>query len=321
LGVTVRALCTAAQALGVPARLVLDGERCRRAAAHLAGTGPGDWSAPVLVDLDGLPDPPSLPLPGGPRPVPAELDALLHRISPPSVAEARAVSAARLDLPEVAAPRAVSTPPATPDPGEPSWARVLWDRGAGRVPGQRWGFACQPGPVPARVLDTVVDWATVPPPHPLLAHVATRLRTSLLVRGVTGHTDGVYRLEPAGPRLIRADSRVFTAAQAGFGQLPAPDTDSGMRHAAFVVVSSVRIGDLLADLGADGLGLLNLACGWASHGVCLAAARYDLAARPARSYDEYHLAPLLYLPPGELPVFLTACGRSRHIGLQLDLRP
>ncbi|HWB35539.1 MAG TPA: hypothetical protein VHA75_05885, partial [Rugosimonospora sp.] len=138
---------------------------------------------------------------------------------------------------------------------------------------------------------------------------------------VTGRTDGLYRLEPTGPRLVRADSRVLAAAQAGFGQPPAPDTDSGLRHAVVVAVTSARVGDLLAEHGAAGLGLLNLACGWASHGICLAAARYDLAARPARSYDEHHLAPLLDLPPGELPVFLTACGRSRHIGLQLDLRP
>jgi hypothetical protein len=186
-----------------------------------------------------------------------------------------------------------------------------------------WGFAFQPAPVPAATLSALLAWATVPPPSPLPADLADRLRTRVILRGVTGVADGVYRLHPASGTLTlqRKDSRVFAAAQAGFGQPPAPDTDSGLRHAALAFVVSADVDGLLADLGPVGLSLVNLWCGWTSHGLCLAAAAAGLAARPARSYDEHTLAMLLDLPPGELPVFLTVCGHSRLTGPALDLRP
>ncbi len=326
LGVTLRAVATAADVLGVEASATLTGPRCRAAAAELAATGPGVWSAPVLLDLIGLPTRPALrTLPGAPRPVPDAVDRLLAGPPSDSITESATVSAARLDPPATPPGRARALPTSRPHPDPdgpgPSWAEVLWTRSAGRVPERLWGFAFQPAPVPAAALPALLAWAAVPPPLPI--DLADRLRSRVVLRGVTGFADGVYRLDPGTGTLTlqRKDSRVFAAAQAGFGQPPAPDTDSGLRHACLALVVSADVDKLLTDLGPVGLSLVNLWCGWTSHGLCLAAAAAGLAARPARSYDEHTLAMVLDLPRGELPVFLTVCGHSRLTGPALDLRP
>jgi hypothetical protein len=315
LGVNLRALCVAADVFRVPVAVDLDPATVRAAEATFRATGPGTWSAPVPVRLPGYGDaPPSVPLPGGAtsgQPVPA---------GGPDVVDCQSVSRARLDLPTtgpVPATGLVDTEPA----GQ-TWADVLWHRSAGRVPGGRYGFSLMPHPLDPAAVGDMLRWLRRPPPHPLLAAVAARVTTLVALQRVTGLPTGVYEVDAAGRLALRhRDPRVLADLERGFGRPSSATTDIGLRHAGAVWVSTVDVGALVDDLGPAALSLLHLWLGWSIHGGCLAAAAHGLIARPARSYDEYHLRSVLRLGRRDTPVFLTACGRSRFLEPMLDLRP
>ncbi|AUG81643.1 hypothetical protein CFP65_7036 [Kitasatospora sp. MMS16-BH015] len=326
LGVNLRSLCVAADLFGVPARLDLDGRSTAAAEAVVRSAGPGTWSAPLAVRLD-LPDGPaaSTALPGPSLDGPDRRDPLLETADE-SVRDAVAVSAQRHGLPQTLSVPAHGLPAAGPEAAAgspatgPDWARVLWDRSAGRAPDQLYGFAMRPAAVGEDTLADLLAWATQPPPDRLLARVAARVRLSVAVQRVGGLAPGVHRFEAGGLTLHRRQPRIMAELQPGFAQQPSPNTDSGMRHAALVWVHSVDVDALLDEFGPAALGLLQLHLGWSVHGLCLGAAAHRLVARPARSFVEYHLQPLLGLGRKETPVFMTVCGTSRFTEPMLDLR-
>jgi hypothetical protein len=247
-------------------------------------------------------------------------------MSDSSVAESAAVSAARRVLPAGSGAdngcQARGLPDLMPSASTPlSWSDVLWRRSAGRVSGGRYGFALRPAPVPRGTLDSLLAWAAVPAPDVALTAVGRQVRTTLVLKAIEGLADGVYRLGGDGrAELLRADARTLARLEPGFARPSSPTTDIGLRHAAVFWVHSVATGRLLDEFGPGGLALLNLWCGWTIHGLCLAAAAAGLIARPARSYDEHHIQPLLGLEGEEFPVFTTVCGTPRFTSPMLDLR-
>ena len=327
IGIALRSLCVAADVFG--ARVEVEPVTGASSASRdLSYAGPGAWSAPVTVRLPGLGPLPSSRTVGAFGPASEAQDHLLESAAlDESVVESAAVSAARrasqpANSAAPHAPVAAHGMPARLPSTTLSWADVLWRRSAGRVAGRRYGFALRPATVDRAALDAMLAWAAAPPPDPAIAAVGQHVRTTLVLKAIDGLTDGVYRLDEAGqPALLRADPATLARLEPGFARPSSPTTDIGLRHASVFWAHSAETGRLLGELGPGGLALLNLWCGWTVHGLCLAAAAAGLIARPARSYDEHHLQPLLGLAGEEIPVFSTVCGTPRFTSPMLDLRP
>ncbi|MFE4972627.1 hypothetical protein ACFRAR_10945 [Kitasatospora sp. NPDC056651] len=310
LGVNLRAWAVTAQAFGVPGRLEADDAPAERL---IAAAGTGRWSAPLSVELTAHHPGPSRPLPG---PAPAPADHARFTAADPDAEDCRALSRCR-----TAAPAGPLTGiPAFADAPGPSWAEVLWRRSAGRVPGRRYGFALRPAPVAERALRDLLAWAAVPPPDALTARVAERIRRTVVLQNVAGLPDGAYRLTDGRLTAHRPGPGLPARLEPGFGRPDAPDTGIALRHAGVLYVHSAEPGALVEEFGPAALALAAQWCGWAAHGLCLAAAAHGLVARPARSYDEHHLQPLLGLDRKEVPVFMTVCGTPRYTGPLWDLR-
>ncbi|MCI4061356.1 nitroreductase family protein [Micromonospora sp. R77] len=201
-----------------------------------------------------------------------------------------------------------------------SWADLLWRRSAGRVPAGTYGFALTPSPVGEEALRAMLAWLAVPPPGGPLREVAARVRVTVALQRVGDRPTGAYRVVSGEPEPHRLDPHLLRRMQPGFGRPPSADTDAGFRHASLVWVFSTDVDALLDDLGPAAWSLLQLWCGWATQGLCLAAAAHGLVARPARSFDEHHVQPLAGLDRREVPVFMTVCGTSRFTEPMLDLR-
>ncbi|MFD0574062.1 hypothetical protein ACFQ0T_38695 [Kitasatospora gansuensis] len=325
VGINLRSLLTTAELFGLRASVQVSGPEVAQAAALVAATGPGSWSAPVLVTLHEVGPLPPAPLePVGGGALDAELDALLDmETGHPSLAETAAAVAPRLTAPATAAGPGRALPD-LPRPGaekaDQDWARVWWNRSAGRVPHPLSGFSARPVTRGEDCLRDLLAWAAAPAPA-ALREVAARVRVTVvsqrlagLPTGRYGFTDGVLRPAEADPELPRR-------LEALFGYPLTPANDCGVRHATAVWVFSTDLRALIEDLGPAAWGLLQVWCGWVSHGLTLGAAAHGLFARPARSFDEHRLADLLRLPEAESPVFLTACGATRYAEPMLDLRP
>jgi hypothetical protein len=326
LGIAMRSLSVTAGVSGV--RMVVEPVTSASFADRaLSCAGPGVWSAPVTLRLPDLGPLPRSRAVSGAAAGEARDRLLESALSDASVVDSAAVSAARRALPAGSAadepgPARGLTDRAPSTSTSLSWADVLWRRSSGRVSGGRYGFALRPAPVARAALDSLLAWADVPPADRAVAAVGRHVRTTLVLRAIEGLADGVYRLGgDRRPVLLRADADALARIEPGFARPSSPTTDIGLRHAAVFWVHSVAIGRLLEEFGPGSLALLNLWCGWTIHGLCLAAAAAGLVARPARSYDEHHLQPLLGLEGEEFPVFTTVCGTPRFTSPMLDLRP
>ncbi|MFC9328296.1 hypothetical protein [Kitasatospora sp. NPDC057015] len=326
VGINLRSLLATAELFGLRASVRVSGPEVALAARLVAATGPGSWSAPVVVTLHevgGLP--PAGPLePVGGGALDDELDALLAReTGHPSLAETAAVVAPRLTGP--AGPTGAGHAlPELPRPGsekaDQDWARVWWNRSAGRVPRPLSGFSARPVTRGEDCLRDLLAWAAAPAPD-ALSEVAARVRLTVVPQRLAGLPTGRYGFADGGLQLAEADPELPRRLEALFGYPLTPANDCGVRHATALWVFSADLRALVEDLGPAAWGLLQVWCGWVSHGLTLGAAAHGLFARPARSFDEHRLADLLRLPEAESPVFLTACGATRYAEPMLDLRP
>ncbi len=297
VGLNLRSLAVAGQLFGVAVTARTGGPALTAAARLLAATGPGSWSAPVVVTLHGIGGlPASVPL-GDPERAWAPWPA-----GDPGLAELASIVDDRYPVPGEPEAPALAIPER--DGTGRSWARVLWDRSSGRVPAPLTGFSARPVDCPPDAVDDVLGWARVPAPTGTLRAVADRVR----LRVVAQRGDGTE------------DPGLFAALERAFGYPLSATNDCALRHAAMVCVWSVDLAALIHDLGPAAWGLMQVWCGWAAHGVTLAAAARRMFARPARSFDEHLVAAALRLPEGETPVFLTLCGRTRYAEPMLDLR-
>ena len=328
LGINLRALHIAADLLGVRARLRSDAVVTAAAGRLLAGSGPGAWSPPLVVTLHGVgPLAPSRPLPGAAGPgLPQheeECALLRQQAGHASVLEAAEVTAPLAAL-DCAAAEPVRGVPDLPTPAadavRPDWAETLWNRSAGRAPAAVSGFSARPTVLGGDCLADMLAWLGRPAPGPLLAEVGRRVRCTVALQRLAGLPTGRYtlvegRLDPGEP-----DPGLMQRLQDAFGYPLTPATDCGLRHANAMWVFSADLDGILDAFGPAGWSLLQLWCGWASHGLATASAAHGLFARPARSFDEFWLQRAMGLPRGEFPVFTVVCGRSRFAEPMLDLR-
>ncbi|AUG81628.1 hypothetical protein CFP65_7021 [Kitasatospora sp. MMS16-BH015] len=333
VGINLRSLLATAELFDLRTSVRVSGPEVADAARLVAATGPGSWSAPVVVTLHGVgPLPPAVRLePAGGGALDAELDGLLRVESThPSLLETAAVTAIRLAAPTTPAGSGQALPefsgparlPRTPGgSAAEDWARVWWNRSAGRVPSPLSGFSARPVTLGEDCLRDLLGWAAGPAPTAALREVGARVRLTAVTQRLAGLPTGRYAVEDGALRLAEEDPELPRRFEEIFGYPLSPTNDCGVRHASALWVFSVDLPALVAELGPAAWGLLQVWCGWVSHGLTLGAAAHGLFARPARSFDEHQLADLLALPEEESPVFLTVCGRTRYAEPMLDLRP
>ncbi|MFG2824789.1 hypothetical protein ACGFX4_35825 [Kitasatospora sp. NPDC048365] len=320
LGINLRALLTAAELFDCPATVQTTGTEPAAAEQLVADSGPGCWSTPVVTTLHGLPGPGPFGPTGTRRPLATELDALLtDSAAHPSLTGSAPITATRRT-----APAAVPVPAAAlpkPAEGPVSWAEVLWNRSAGRVPLPLTGFSVRPSSSTAAEVESLAAWAGVPVPSGPLTAVRDALSVHVVLQHTAGLPDGHYRAAPdGGLALVRRAEGLPAELEAGFGYPLAPGNDSGVRHASSLWFLTADVQQLIEQQGPAAWSLLQLASGWVAHGLGLAAAAQGRFARPARSFDEHLVGRLLGLPAGEYPVLLTVCGRTRYAEPYLDLR-
>ena len=344
LGINLRALHTAADLLGVPVRLHSDAALTRAAARLLESGGPGAWSPPLVVTLEGAgPLPSSRQLPGTDRSGDAEQHArecglLREQSGQESVREADAVTAPLGALScgtgepvrsvpdlaerEPAEHRPAGRDSADPDagPARPDWAQTLWNRSAGRTRAGLPGFSARPAVLGAAFLRDTLAWLDGPAPGPLLPEVGRRVRTRVVLQRTARLPTGRYAVTRGHVDCEQQDPDLMRRFADAFGYPLTPAIDCGLRHANAVWVFAADLDGILGEFGPAGWSLLQLWCGWATHGLTSAAAAHGLFARPARSFGEFWLQRTLELPRSTFPVFTLICGRSRFSEPVLDLR-
>ncbi|MFC1414769.1 hypothetical protein ACEZCY_37315 [Streptacidiphilus sp. N1-12] len=327
LGINLRGLHIAADLLDVRVQQRWGGAEVTAAGRLVAGSGPGAWSPPLVVTLQGLgPLPAGQPLPhavesGSPH-YPEEDARLRLESGHSSLLESAGVTEPLTGLP----PGSTEPVRGVPDlphhdtgTARPDWAEVLWNRTAGRTPEGITGFSARPAVFGEDCLADLLAWSSRPAPGPL-AEIARGVRTTVALQRMAGLPTGRYtvvqgRIEPDG-----TDPGLMQALQDGFSYPLTPGMDCGLRHANAMWVFSADLDAILDEFGPVGWSLLQLWCGWVTHGITTAAAAHGLFARPARSFEEFWMQHLMGLPRELVPVFSVTCGRSRFIEPMLDLR-
>ena len=277
LGIAMRSLAVTAQLHGITMHARVGGEVAEQATELLAATGPGTWSAPVVLTLDGVALPASQPLPGRQVPAHAFLAADHHLELPdPSAAEARRISHTRLAYPHAGENRSDGNRSGDPAdgadgvPGIPpagaagplaccpprTWTEVFADRSAGRVGGGRNGFALRPHQLPAACLADLLAWTTMTPTTAELAAVGRRITLRVAMQRVDGHASGLYRwqhgaLHPefTDPSLVRVARAAWRPEQFAGDRDRAPARQPGVaaqrRHRC--AAGRVRAGSLVTE--------------------------------------------------------------------------
>lgn len=327
-GFALRSLHVAADLLDVRLRLRLDGAGTSAAGRLLAGTGPGVWSPPLVITVEGAGTMRESELLSGASDGDvqqyAEEDAQLAEDSQhASVREAAEVTAPLMSLscvPEAPVRGIPELPARNAGSAQLSWGQALWNRTAGRVPAELAGFSGRPDTLGEDCLNDMLAWLGQPAPSRLLAEVGGRVRTTVALQRLAGLATGRYTLVDGRLELDEAEPGLMQRLQDGFGYPLTPFWDCGLRHTNATWVFSADVDAILDEFGPTGWALLQLWCGWASHGLTSAAAAHGLFARPARSFEEFRLQHVLGLPREQVPVFTVTCGRSRFMEPTLDLR-
>ncbi|AMW11082.1 hypothetical protein A4E84_17165 [Streptomyces qaidamensis] len=324
-GLVLRALSLGLELFGLPATLTpptADGPELLR---ELGVEHTWEWSLPWLVELDepqgagrevtGFKEP---PVPGGD---PSLTDVVrANRAQPhgPGGAGNRATSHTQ------PAPVTTAVPPTLPDsPHAPTWSDLLWHRHSGRMPRALHGMDSAKclTPLPARTLTTALAWLGVPPPHPLLAEAFDAVTVTAVVQHIDGHTPGIHRIHDGTADLLRRDPTAPAGLEANYGYGLTPVNGCGIANAPLTVFFSVRPRELFARFGPAGWSAAQHACGWAVHGLCLAAAAEGLFARPVRAFKEIQTKEVLGLGEDETIVLSAVAGVPRETGgAVLDLR-
>jgi hypothetical protein len=320
IGVNLRSLFQAADLFGVEATLDGRAATAEHGAALLRATGAGAWGPPAIAVLDARPehDVTELPISGPP---PRDVDELLDQLGEHwSVDEALEISGAAYGLSSEATVPAHGLPIAASAPG-PDWARVQWQRTAGRAPKGISGFTGVAGTLSEDGTADLAAYASMPAPSARMRSLSKRVRISVALHGAGRYDTGTYQLRDAELAPVRIDAEIMDKVQRQFGYPMTAYGACGIRHANAVVMLSADVGTLVEDHGPGAWSLLQRYCGWVAHGVCTAAAAYGLYARPARSFDEYAMRTAFDLPDAETPVFIVVCGRTQMAETMLDLRP
>jgi hypothetical protein len=316
LGINMRALCIGLELFGLPGRLRLPGAGAHLLLSDLGLVPTWEWALPVTVEIASqsprqrAPDWPPLAEQAPAEHPPDGSDPVLADVVAMNRAQAFDVPAAPLE----------SAIPTGCSPAQLSWAELLWRRTSGGMPRGMYGMAGLRRRLPGSALHDAVAWLAVPPPGELLGAALRAVTVTVVVQAVDGYADGVYRITDGALALHRPDPAAAAALEACYGYPLAPGNGCDVRHASMLSFFSVRPRELTAQFGPGGWTLAQYACGWASHGLGLAAAAHRLYARPARAFEEVRARPILDLDPDEMIVIAVVAGTPRHRGPALDLR-
>ncbi|MFC8366657.1 nitroreductase family protein [Streptomyces sp. NPDC057239] len=313
IGMVLRALSLGLELFGVPATLTPPAGGGAGPLRELGLERTWEWSLPWLVDVAG-PGPGPVAGAGRDAPVPD---------GDPSLTDVVRVNREQT-YPAGAAPLTTAVPAGLSDsPVVPDWAELLWRRHSGRMPRALHGMdsAPRPAPVPARHLAAALAWLGVPPPHPVLAAAFDAVTVTAVVQHVEGYAAGVHRFEKGAAHLRKADPTAPAGLEANYGYGLSPVNGCGIAKAPLTVFFSIRPRELFARFGPTGWGAAQAACGWAVHGLCLAAAAAGLFARPVRAFKEIPTKEVIGLAEDETIVLSAVVGVPRETGGdQLDLR-
>ncbi|MFI0241757.1 nitroreductase family protein [Streptomyces sp. NPDC016845] len=315
LGMVLRALSLGLELSGVPATLTLPDDENAHAPLTEAGLArTWEWSLPWLIETTGTPRRRSSTPSAAETPVPD---------GDPSLTDVVHVNRGQLygSSPEpltTAVPAGLPPSPLTPD-----WAELLWRRHSGRMPRSLHGMdsVARHAPLPASALRTAMAWLGVPPPHPALAAAFDAVTVTAVTQHIDGYAAGVHRLRDGAAHLVRADPTAPAGLEAHYGYGLSPVNGCGVAKAPLTVFFSVRPRELFARFGPAGWGAAQHACGWAVHGLCLAAAATGLFARPVRAFKEIPTKEVIGLDDDETIVLSAVVGVPRESGGPvLDLR-
>ncbi len=316
LGISLRALCAGLDLFGVPYRVGLP-DASSESRLHDLGLKPASaWTLPVTV----WPWPSTDPAPREPAPAMREApglpaapaaDALLREVVAVNRLAAQSPAAGT-------ASSARSVPAARP--GGVSWAEALWSRSSGTMPRGLKGLAGRRQVQPFSYVRDTLDWLGAEPAAELLRLVSRELTVTASLQDIEGAGDGVYRLADGELSLLARHDDIGAALERDYGNPQATEVGCGVRFANANWFVSVRPRRLLDELGPWAWPLAQLAAGWMTQGICLAAAAHGLHARPARAFQEIPLQPLLRLSPDELLLISVTCGTPRFAESTLDLR-
>ncbi|MGW0294593.1 nitroreductase family protein [Streptomyces tuirus] len=329
-GMVLRALSLGLELFGVPATLTpptADGPELLR---ELGMEQTWEWSLPWLIDVDQ--PPPAVHRRTEPEPPAPEQDPSLRHVidvnrdalrgaGQPSICGYRRVGATSPTQP---APVTTAVPPTLPtSPHAPTWSDLLWHRHSGRMPRGLHGMDSAKclTPLPTRTLTTALAWLGVPPPHPALAAAFDAVTVTAVVQHIDGHTPGIHRVHDGTAHLLRRDPTAPAGLEANYGYGLTPVNGCGIANAPLTVFFSVRPRELFARFGPAGWSAAQHACGWAVHGLCLAAAAEGLFARPVRAFKEIQTKEVIGLGEDETIVLSAVVGVPRETGgAVLDLR-
>ncbi|MEV7594021.1 hypothetical protein AB0O42_27515 [Streptomyces sp. NPDC089922] len=318
LGINLRALAVGMELFGVPGALRLpDADATGTLQAGLGLAPAWQWTLPLVVETPQSatqPPAPALPTP------PATATASPGEESAPDPALAEVVAVNRTQ--RTGGP-AVPLTAAVPDlPGErgPSWAQVLFERTAGRMPRRLSGMNGRRCRVPATALTDAAAWLALPPPG-LLRAVADAIRVTAVVQDVDGFADGRYTVRDSriAPRDT-TDPGLPARLERAYGYPLTPGNGCDVRHATTLWFLTARPARLVEEFGPAGWTLAQYAAGWMTQGLSLSAAAHGLYARPARAFDEIPAQRLLGLEPDETVLLSVISGTNRFTEQVWDVR-
>ncbi|MEU0168254.1 nitroreductase family protein [Streptomyces iakyrus] len=320
-GMVLRALSLGLELFGAPATLTpptADGPELLR---ELGVEHTWEWSLPWLVDVDR--PLPSLHRPAEPEQPAPEWDPSLRQVIDVDRGSLRGAGNCATSHTQPA-PLTTAVPSALPNsPHTPTWSDLLWHRHSGRMPRALHGMDSAKclTPLPTRALTTALAWLGVPPPHPLLAEAFDEVTVTAVVQHIDGHAPGIHGVHDGTAHLLRRDPTAPAGLEANYGYGLTPVNGCGIANAPLTVFFSVRPRALFARFGPAGWSAAQHACGWAVHGLCLAAAAEGLFARPVRAFKEIQTKEVLGLSEDETIVLSAVAGVPRETGgAVLDLR-
>jgi hypothetical protein len=182
------------------------------------------------------------------------------------------------------------------------------------------GLAGRRLPQSFSVVEDAMDWLSVPPPSALLRQVMQALTVTVCLQDVDGHAGGVYRFNDGRLSQIAKNDSIGVELEEGYEHRQSMEVGCGVRVANTIWFVSVRVRQLISDIGPWAWPLVLLISGWITQGLCLAAAGRGLYARPARAFQEIPVQRLLHLAPDELILISVTCGTPRFTESTLDLR-
>ncbi|MFG2807851.1 nitroreductase family protein [Streptomyces massasporeus] len=324
-GMVLRALSLGLALFGLPATLTPPTEGGPALLRELGVEQTWEWSLPWLVELDealgagrDATGPKETPVPEGD---PSLTDVVrVNRAQPYGPRGAGNCPTSHNEP----APVTTAVPPTLPpSPHTPTWSELLWHRHSGRMPRGLHGMDSAKclTPLPTRTLTTALAWLGVPPPHPALAAAFDEVTVTAVVQHIDGHTPGIHRIHDGTAHLLRRDPTAPAGLEANYGYGLTPVNGCGIANAPLTVFFSVRPRELFARFGPAGWSAAQHACGWAVHGLCLAAAAEGLFARPVRAFKEIQTKEVIGLGEDETIVLSAVVGVPRETGgAVLDLR-